>query len=105
MAQPVSVGLLALLAGLFAVPAFLLYLGHRLRRRSRRARAVFWGALFGHTVAGLIAVVYSMIPPEAWTASDATRGFFGFYGMLAGGLLGALVGLLASRGTSTSASS
>jgi hypothetical protein len=66
---------------------------------------VFWGALFGHTVAGLIAVVYSMIPPEAWTASDATRGFFGFYGMLAGGLLGALVGLLASRRPATSASS
>lgn len=100
-----SIGLLALLAGLFVIPVFLLYLGHRLRRRSRRARAVFWGALFGHTVAGLMAVVYSMIPPEAWTSSDVTRGFFGFYGMLAGGLLGALVGLLASRGPPTSVSS
>ena len=100
-----SIGLLALLVGLFVIPAFLLYLGHRLRRRSRRARAVFWGALCGHTIAGLMAVVYSMIPPEAWTSSDVTRGFFGFYGMLAGGLLGALVGLLASRGPSTSASS
>lgn len=100
-----SIGLLALLAGLFVIPAFLLYLGHRLRRRSRRARAVFWGALFGYILAGLVAVVYSMIPPEAWTSGDVTRGFFGFYGMLAGGLLGALVGLLASRGPSTSASS
>lgn len=100
-----SIGLLALLAGLFVIPAFLLYLGHRLRRRSRRARAVFWGALFGYILAGLVAVVYSMIPPEAWTSADVTRGFFGFYGMLAGGLLGALVGLLASRGPSTSASS
>lgn len=100
-----SIGLLALLAGLFGIPALLLYLGHRLRRRSRRARAVFWGALSGHTIAGLIAVVYSMIPPEAWTSSDATRGFFGFYGMLAGGVLGSLIGLLASRGPATSASS
>lgn len=100
-----SIGFVALLLGLFIVPVFLLYLGHRLRRRSRRARAVFWGALFGHTVAGLVAVVYSMIPPEAWTSADATRGFFGFYGMLAGGLLGALVGLLASRGPATSSSS
>jgi hypothetical protein len=46
-----------------------------------------------------------MIPPEAWTSSDATRGFFGFYGMLAGGVLGALIGLLASRAPATSASS
>ena len=100
-----NIGLLALLLGLFAVPALLLYLGHRLRRRSRRARAVFWGALFGHTLAGLIAVVYSMIPPEAWTSADTTRGFFGFYGMIAGGALGAVIGLLASRSSSTSASS
>src|SRR5687768_11270789 len=91
-----NAGLAALLAGLFIVPVALLYLGHRLRRRSRRARAVFWGALIGHTLGALFATWYSMIPPEVWTSSDTTRGFFGFYGMLVMSIVGGLIGLLAS---------
>jgi hypothetical protein len=92
-----NAGLAAMLAGLFIVPVVLLYLGHRLRRRSRRARAVFWGALIGHTLGALFATWYSMIPPEVWTSSDTTRGFFGFYGMLAMSIVGGLIGLLASK--------
>ena len=94
-----NAGLAALLAGLFLVPIVLLYLGHRLRRRSGRARATFWGALLGHTVGALFATWYSMVPPEVWTSSDTTRGFFGFYAMLVFAVVGGLIGLVAgSRG-------
>jgi hypothetical protein len=96
MAQPMSLGLIALLAGLFVIPVILLYIGHRLRRRSRRWRLMFWGALLGHTVAAVFALWYSMIPPETWTSADFTRGLFGFYGMLLGALTGALAGLALS---------
>ena len=92
-----SVGLAAMLAGLFVVPALLLYVGHRLRRRSRRARSIFWGALLGHSIGAVFALWYSMIPPEAWTSGDFTRGIAGFYGMLAGGAAGALIGAIAGR--------
>jgi hypothetical protein len=92
-----NVGMTALLLGLFIVPLLLLYLGHRLRRRSRRARGMFWGALVGHTAGALFATWYSMIPPEAWTSSDTTRGFFGLYGMLAGSLIGVLAGIALAR--------
>ena len=91
----------SLLAGLFIVPIVLLYVGHRLRRRSRRARGFFWGALAGHTLGALFATWYSMIPPEMWTSADTTRGFFGFYAMLAMAAAGGLIGLLsASRNKS-----
>ena len=91
-----SVGVLALLAGLFLMPVLLLYMGHRLRRRSRRWRLIFWGALFGHTIAAMFALWYSMVPPELWTSADFTRGLFGFYGMLLGALAGAVIGVALS---------
>ncbi len=89
-----SAGLLAMLAGLFLVPMVLLYLGHRLRRRSGRARGMFWGALCGHIVGALFATWYSMIPPETWTSADTTRGFFGFYAMLVFAVIGTLAGFV-----------
>ena len=92
-----SIGLGALLVGLFVVPVFLLYLGHRLRRRSRRARAMFWGALLGHTAGAVFATWYSMIPPEEWTSGDTVRGLFGFYGMLLFALIGTLAGYVLAR--------
>ena len=92
-----NAGMIALILGLFIVPVVLLYLGHRLRRRPKRTRGIFWGALAGHTIGALFATWYSMIPPEAWTSSDTTRGFFGLYGMLAGSLIGMLAGLVLSR--------
>ena len=47
-AEPRMIG--GLLAGLFLVPVVLLWLGHRLRRRTAGARAVFWGATIGHSI-------------------------------------------------------
>ncbi len=88
--------ILALLIGLFVVPGIMLYLGHRLRRKSFRARRIFWGMFFGHTAGALVATWYSMIPPELWSSSDFWRGAFGFYGMLLGGVIGALLGFLIS---------
>ena len=91
-----SIGTVALLAGLFVIPMILLYMGHRMRRRSRRWRLTFWGALFGHTIAACFALWYSMVPPELWISGDFSRGLFGFYGMLLGGFLGGLVGMALS---------
>ena len=51
-----TIGLIALLAGLFAIPAALLTVGHRLRRRSARMQSVFWGALLAHVIAALAVV-------------------------------------------------
>ena len=92
-----STGRLAFLLGLFIVPVALLYLGHRLRRKPKRVRAVFWGALIGHTAGAGFATWYSMVPPEEWTSADTVRGFFGFYAMLAFALIGAALGYLLSR--------
>lgn len=94
-------GYVAMLLGLFGVPLALLYVGHRLRRRTRRMHRVFWGALAGHTIGALLATWYSMIPPEAWTADDLIRGGLGFYGMFAGGVIGALIGFAMSPRDST----
>ena len=92
-----NLGTLTMLVGLFIVPAFLLYLGHRLRRRSRRARGMFWGALLGHTAGAILATVYSMMPPEEWQSGDTTRGFFGFYAMLLFAIIGSLAGYALAR--------
>ena len=86
-----TAGQIALLLGLFAVPAALLYAGHHLRRKARWVHFVFWGSLAGHTTLAVIALWYSMVPAAEWGPGDTVRGFAGFYGMLAGGIVGALV--------------
>ena len=87
-----SAGLAAFLVGLFVVPGILLWYSHHLRKRSPRARAIFWGAVIGHCVAGFLAVILGMIPPEAWTSEETIRGFAGLWGLLLFPLLGALIG-------------
>ena len=89
-----STGLLVMLIGLFGIPSLLLWAGHHLRRKSRRVRGAFWGGLAGHSVAALIAVFYSTVPPEAWTTADTLRGFAGFYLMVLGAAIGALIGIM-----------
>jgi hypothetical protein len=93
-----SVNLLVFLLGLFGIPLFLLWFGHRLRRRTPRERSVFWGALIGHCVAGTVAVVWGMIPPETWTAEERARGFVGLWSLLLVPLVGAAIGAMSPRG-------
>jgi hypothetical protein len=88
----VTPGLAAMLAGLFAVPAALLWAGHRLRRRGPRWRAAFWGALLAHVVIAPVAMLAAMVPPAAWAPTDRWRGLLGLWALLVGPLLGALAG-------------
>jgi hypothetical protein len=85
-----SVGLVVFVIGLFGVPIALLVLGHRLRRRSARAQAIFKGAIIGHCVAGALAVLWGMLPPEAWQSGESARGFAGLWSLLLFPVLGAL---------------
>lgn len=97
---PVSTGHIALLLGLFAVPALLLWLGHRLHWRTPRARGAFWGGAVGHTLAMCVATAAAMYPPAAWTEGDVMRGVLGFGAMLGGGATGAVLGALLRSGRS-----
>jgi len=93
-----SLNLIAFLTGLFVIPIWLLWLGHKLRRRSRRGRRVFWGAVVGYCIAGTLAVIGGMIPPEAWVSGETIRGLVGYWGMLVVPVLGAVgAGLIADR--------
>ena len=85
-------GRLALLLGLFAAPAFLLWAGHHWRHRSARVRGAFWGGLVAHSVAGLVATVAGLYRPAEWAAGDTVRGFFGFWSMLVLFAIGAAIG-------------
>jgi hypothetical protein len=88
-----TIGLAAMLAGLFGVPAVLLWTGHRLRRRPPRWRAAFWGALIAHVALAPAAMVAAMVPPAEWAPDDRWRGVFGFWALMLGPLLGALIGV------------
>ena len=92
-----SVGQIVFLVGLFGVPIALLALGHRLRRRSPRARALFIGAIVGHCIAGTVAVVWGMIPPEAWEPTESARGFAGLWSLLLFPAAGALLYAVAKK--------
>ena len=92
-----SLNIIVFLVGLFGVPIALLAIGHRLRRRSPRVRAMFRGAIIGYCVAGVVAVVWGMIPPEAWEPTESARGFAGLWSLLVLPVLGALVFVLRTR--------
>lgn len=80
---------LALLTGLFVIPAWLTWQGHRLRHRSARGRALFWGVVAGHTVAMIVLMVVIVTPSSPW--SEGSMREYGVYWLLtAGSLLGAL---------------
>jgi ABC-type Co2+ transport system permease subunit len=89
--------LAALLVGAFGVPALLIWAAHRLRRRSARWHAAFWGALTGHVVSATVAIVAAMIPPEAWSGEDVVRGLLGVWSLVLGPAIGAAVGLARVR--------
>jgi hypothetical protein len=89
-----TAGIMVFLVGLYVLPLGLLWLGHHLKRRSARARRVFWGAIIGHCIAGTLALVAGIMFPEEWTAQERIRGFLGLWALLvfpvAGGIVGAV---------------
>lgn len=92
-----TAGLAAMLVGLFGVPAALLWLGHRLRRRPSAWQGAFWGALVGHLVALPLAVGAALWPPVAWAPTDVVRGALGLWTLALLPLLGGALGALARR--------
>jgi hypothetical protein len=92
-----SLGIVVFLVGLFGVPIALLATGHKLRRRSPRVRAMFRGAVIGHCIAGVVAVVWGMIPPDAWEPTETARGFAGLWSLLLLPVVGGLVSGLTTR--------
>jgi hypothetical protein len=98
-----SVSLMALLAGLFIVPVVLLWLGHRLRRRTAARRGMFWGAVAGHTLGMLASVAAMHVPAVPWAGGDA-RTFVVHWGMLIGVMVGAAAGWMAGARRGESAS-
>ena len=91
-------GVIALLLGLFAAPAFLLWAGHHWRHTTRRMRGAFWGGLIAHSIAAVLATGAGVLFPYEWDAADMWRGFFGLWSMLALFVIGALFGALVNGG-------
>lgn len=93
-----SMGPLAMLLGIFGVPLALLWLGHRLRRRSPRERGIFWGALLGHLSALVTATLASVLPPHMWGPEDLVRGLASYGALLLLPVLGGVIGAIAAPG-------
>jgi hypothetical protein len=92
-----TIGTIAMLVGVFVVPTVLLMMGHRLRRRSPRQRRVFWGASVGYLIASCVALYAAMVPAAMWSSDDTVRGLLGFWSLLIGPAVGALIGAARSR--------
>ncbi len=86
--------LAAFLLGIFGVPAVLLWLGHHLRKRSRRRARIFWGGVTGHLLAVVLSVSAGLAQAEHWSSQDLARGFFGLWSLLVFPLLGGLAGAI-----------
>lgn len=91
-------GITAMLLGVFVVPAGLVWLGHRLRRRPPAVRGAFWGAFVGHVAALVVGLLFGMIPPEEWAPDDYLRGALALWSFFLFPLVGCLIGWLRSRG-------
>jgi len=92
-----TVYLLALLLGLFGVPALLMILGHRLRGRSEPHKRRFWGGVLGYIVGIVVAVCAMLLPPVLWADGTFLRPFLVHWAMLVGGVGGVLTGPLWAR--------
>ena len=92
-----NAGIVAFLVGLYVLPLALLWLGHHLKRRSARAKRIFWGAVIGHCIAGTLALFAGMMLPEEWTTQERMRGFLGLWALLIFPLAGGIVGSLKNR--------
>lgn len=82
----------ALVVGLFVIPALLLALGHRLRRRRPFWRRVFWGAVAGHSLALLVVLAATLYPPVAWERGPRPRDNAVHWSLVLGSLVGGAVG-------------
>lgn len=82
----------ALLVGLFVVPASLLAIGHRLRRRPLIWRRVFWGGVIGHSLALLALMIVTMYPPVVWEGGLRARDVAVHWSMVLGGVVGGVIG-------------
>ena len=89
-----TLGVFFFLVGLYVLPLWLLWLGHHLKRRSPRAKRVFWGAIIGHCIAGTLALLAGIMFPEEWTAQERIRGFLGLWSLLIFPVAGAVAGAL-----------
>jgi hypothetical protein len=81
-----------MLLGLFAIPAYLLWVGHHWRKRSQRAKGAFWGGVVGHTIGAVLATVAAMYEAALWSDDDLLRGVLGFWLMFALGIAGIAIG-------------
>ena len=89
-------GSVALLLGIFGVPMVLLWAGHRMRRRSARWHAAFWGGIAGHLLALVVGSVAAMTPAEQWVPADVWRGALGLWSFLVLPAIGAAIGFAKS---------
>ena len=92
-----TIYLLALLMGLFGVPALLMTLGHRLRGRSEPHKRRFWGGVSGYIMGMVVAVCAMLLPPVWWGDGTFLRPFLVHWAMFTGGVLGVLSGPLWAR--------
>ncbi len=72
---------MALLAGLFLIPAVLLWLGHGFRFRPRRWRWSFWGGVVGQVTGVALTATVMVLPPVAWH-DGGWRGFLVHWSLL-----------------------
>lgn len=79
------------LLGLFAAPAVLLWLGHRLRGRGAAAFGAFWGGVIGHSLALVAVLVAAHWPPVLWVEGSLRAGIV-FGSLLGASILGAGIG-------------
>ena len=89
-----TLGSVALLLGIFGVPMVLLWAGHRMRRRSARWHAAFWGGIAGHLLALIVGSVAAMTPAEQWAPADVWRGALGLWSFLVLPTIGAAIGVV-----------
>ena len=87
---------LALVIGLFVVPAVVLWLGHRLRRQTAARRRVFWGATIGYVLGMLLMLAAIHYPPILWSGGG-WRTAVVHWGMVIGAVLGAAIGQATSK--------
>jgi hypothetical protein len=92
-----TLGHWALLVGLFVVPALLLALGHRLRRRRPLWRRVFWGGVIGHSIAICVMLAATLYPPVVWEGGPRSRDAAVHWSLVLGAVIGSAIGAVLPR--------